>query len=50
MKTSKELDIAPPLTIKWRKKLLKYGIETFCGNGNGHLRLNPEQKKNLNSK
>lgn len=45
IKVEKELGISLSLLSKWRKQYEKFGIESFCGKGNGYLRLTPEQQK-----
>jgi len=41
----KELNITKSLLCKWRKEYEKFGVQSFCGNGNGYTRLSPGQLK-----
>lgn len=43
VQVEKELEISSSLLYKWRQQYEKFG--SFCGKGNGYLRLNPDQQK-----
>ncbi|WP_264536653.1 IS3 family transposase [Flavobacterium sp. N1736] len=40
-----ELEISGSLICKWRQQYEKFGIDSFCGKGNGYQRLNSGQQK-----
>jgi len=40
----KDLELPRSLLYRWRQEYLKFGDVRFCGQGNGGLRLTPEQK------
>ncbi|MBE8726323.1 IS3 family transposase [Flavobacterium hungaricum] len=45
IQAEKDLDTARSLLYKWRIEYRKLGSKSFCGKGNSHLRLSPEQLK-----